>query len=110
MGIAAATGAITESKFSRIGLQPKVGKSESRKIGKSGTAGMPEPPKTQQRPAEKPGVATLIPQDQRTLRMIPPPWRMASSLAGSIFQARSGSDFFRPTITFSIETTGRTLR
>ena len=44
------------------------------------------------------------------LRIISPPWRMASSLAGSIFHARSGSDFFRPTITFSIATTGRTLR
>ena len=32
---------------------------------------------------------------------------MASSLAGSIFHARSGSDFFRPTITFSIATTER---
>ena len=42
--------------------------------------------------------------------MISPPWRMASSLAGSIFHARSGSDFFNPTITFSISTTGRTYR
>lgn len=47
---------------------------------------------------------------QRILRMISPPRRIASSLAGSIFQARSGSDFFRPIMTFSIPTTGHTFR
>ncbi len=47
---------------------------------------------------------------QRILRMISPPRRIASSLAGSIFHARSGSDFFRPIITFSISTTGHTFR
>ena len=46
----------------------------------------------------------------RTRRMISPPWRIASSFCGSIFHARSGSDFFRPTITFSISTTGQTFR
>ena len=47
---------------------------------------------------------------QRIFLMISPPWRIASSFCGSIFQARSGSDFFSPTITFSIFTTGQTFR
>ena len=46
----------------------------------------------------------------RILRMILSPWRIASSFCGSIFHARSGSDFFKPTMTFSISTTGQTLR
>ncbi len=46
----------------------------------------------------------------RILRMIWPPWMMAFSLSGNIFQARSGNDFLSPIMTFCISTTGRTLR
>ncbi len=42
--------------------------------------------------------------------MISAPCLIAFSFSGSIFHARSGSDFFRPIITFSIATTGRTFR
>ena len=48
--------------------------------------------------------------DYRTWRIISPPCLIASSFCGSIFQARSGKVFLRPSITFSILTTGRTLR
>lgn len=60
-----------------------------------------------------PFAASPLPLYQNSYRiflMISPPCLIASSFCGSIFHARSGSDFFSPTITFSIFTTGHTFR
>lgn len=67
----------------------------------------------QQKKGAMPFAASPLPLYQNSYRiflMISPPCLIASSFCGSIFHARSGSDFFSPTITFSIFTTGHTFR
>ena len=67
----------------------------------------------QQKKGAMPFAASPLPLYQNSYRiflMISPPCLIASSFCGSIFHARSGSDSFSPTITFSIFTTGHTFR